>query len=261
MSVIGNVVRFTASDIFRSKWLIFYTVFFFITTEGLFRFSPDSGKALISLMNIVILLIPAASIIYGAMYFYDSREFMEMLLAQPVGRKPLFTGLFLGLSFALGGGFLLGAGMPCLLHSTPEDRGTVAAILSAGVLLTVIFLAIALLIAVRNDEKVRGVGLCLGVWLCFAVVYDGLVWAVLSQFADYPLERVMIGMTLLNPIDLGRVGVLLRLDTAALMGYTGAVFEKFFGSGLGMALTSGAMLVWVAAPFLLALRSFMRKDF
>ena len=27
--------------------------------------------------------------------------------------------------------------------------------------------------------------------------------------------------------------MLLRLDTAALMGYTGAVFERFFGSSLG----------------------------
>ncbi|GAB1430540.1 ABC transporter permease subunit [Ignavibacteria bacterium] len=261
MNALWKVARFTATDIFRSKWLPVYTVFFFLIAEGLFRFSGDSGQALVSLTNITILLIPAASIIYGALYFYGAREFIELLLAQPVGRKPLFTGLFSGIAGALGGGFLIGTGLPCLLHGTADDRITILAILSIGVMLTLIFVALALLVAVRSDEKVRGVGICLGLWLAFAILYDGLIWLVLALFADYPLERAAIVMTTLNPIDLGRVGIMLRLDIAALMGYTGAVFEQFFGSRVGFTLTSGAMLAWIVAPFMLALRSFSRKDF
>lgn len=261
MNTLWKVARFTAVDIFRSKWLPVYTIFFFLIAEGLFRFSGDSGQALVSLTNITILLIPAASIIYGALYFYGAREFVELLLAQPVGRKPLFTGLFSGIAGALGGGFIIGAGLPCLLHGTADDRVTIFAILGIGVMLTLIFVALALLVAVRSDEKVRGVGLCLGLWLAFAILYDGLIWLALALFADYPLERVAIVMTMLNPIDLGRVGIMLRLDIAALMGYTGAVFEQFFGSRMGFMLTIGAMLAWIILPFTLAIRSFARKDF
>lgn len=261
MKTILKVAKFVAGDVFRSKWLIVYTVFFFLMAEGLFRFSGDSGRALVSVMNIVVLLIPAACIIYGAMYFYDAREFIELLLSQPVRRNYLFAGLYGGLFGALGGGFLIGAGLPCMLHGTAADVGTIISILGVGAMLTAIFLALALLVAVRSDEKVRGVGICLGLWLGFAVLYDGLIWLVISMFADYPLEKATIALTMLNPIDLGRVGIMLRLDISALMGYTGAVFEQFFGSGLGITLTGSAMTLWAVLPFLFALRSFSRKDF
>jgi Cu-processing system permease protein len=45
------------------------------------------------------------------------------------------------------------------------------------------------------------------------------------------------------------------------MGYTGAVFERFFGSALGTGVTIGALAVWVAAPLLVGLRRFVAKDF
>ena len=47
---------------------------------------------------------------------------------------------------------------------------------------------------------------------------------------DYPMEKPMIGLSALNPIDLSRILILLQLDVSAMMGYTGAVFEDFFGT-------------------------------
>ena len=65
-----------------------------------------------------------------------------------------------------------------------------------------------------------------------------------------------------NPVDLGRVLLLMRLDTSALMGYTGAVFERFFADGRGNLLASAAMLsLWIAGPIAIGARQFRRKDF
>jgi Cu-processing system permease protein len=44
------------------------------------------------------------------------------------------------------------------------------------------------------------------------------------------------------------------------MGYTGATFKEFFGSGSGLLYTLGIMLAWIALPLMLALRTFNRKD-
>ncbi len=55
--------------------------------------------------------------------------------------------------------------------------------------------------------------------------------------------------------------LLLRFDVAALLGYTGAVFQQFFGGTRGTTIAVGALLVWVAAPLALAARAFARKDF
>jgi Cu-processing system permease protein len=79
-------------------------------------------------------------------------------------------------------------------------------------------------------------------------------------FSDYPLEKVIIGLAFLNPVDLARIAMLLQLDAAALMGYTGALFQHFFGSGLGSGLSLLAMLVWIVAPLAFALRIFKGKD-
>ena len=52
-----------------------------------------------------------------------------------------------------------------------------------------------------------------------------------------------------------------QLDAAALMGYTGALFRTFLGSGLGVAVSVTVLAVWVLVPTLLAGRSFRLKNF
>ena len=59
----------------------------------------------------------------------------------------------------------------------------------------------------------------------------------------------------------GRILLLLQLDTAALMGYTGAVFERFFGSAVGIAIAGSALVLWTLIPVGLGLRRFRTKDF
>ena len=137
----------------------------------------------------------------------------------------------------------------------------VRSVAACGILLTLIFTAFAALIVARVDDKVKGIGIAIGLWLAGTVLYDGLVMLGLMVLADYPLERPALAAMLANPIDLARVLILMRLDVSALMGYTGAVFEKFFGSASGTALASLALVLWTGVPLLLGARRFQRKDF
>jgi Cu-processing system permease protein len=74
------------------------------------------------------------------------------------------------------------------------------------------------------------------------------------------MEKFTLLLSALNPIDLGRIFIMLKMDVSALMGYTGALYKDFFGSGTGVLFTSGIMLLWIIVPLWLALRSFKRKD-
>ena len=69
-----------------------------------------------------------------------------------------------------------------------------------------------------------------------------------------------MAMISLNPIDLGRVVVLLQMDVSALMGYTGAMMKDLLGSALGIAYGSGILALWMAIPLALAVWIFRRKD-
>ena len=247
----------------RSRWLLAYTLCFFVVTGALLSFDGSGPKALLSLTNVVLILIPLVNIVFGTMYLYNAREFNELLLSQPVNRRQLFGGLYLGLSLPLSAGFLAGVAVPFAVFGIPDGATARALLVLAltGVLLTFVFIALAFLISVRLEDKVKGLGVAIALWLAFAVLYDGAVLLAVTAFADYPLERPLVALMLLNPIDLARVLLLLQFDISALMGYTGAVFQQFFGSAGGAALALLALALWVAAPVLAAARAFRRKDF
>ena len=126
--------------------------------------------------------------------------------------------------------------------------------------LSVIFVAIAMLAAVSTRDKAKGIGVNILLWLYFALLFDGIILFLLFQFADYPLEKLMVGVSALNPIDLGRILILLKLDVSALMGYTGAIFKDFFGTGSGLAIAFMVLVCWIVIPVLFSVRKFKRKD-
>jgi Cu-processing system permease protein len=257
----GKILRYQLRDVVRSRWVLIYAVLFMIMTDLLFRFGGSGDRVVLSLMNVVLLLVPLVSIIFGTMYLYHAREFVVMLLAQPVDRTSLYLGLYGGMTIPLVGGFLAGVGLPFLWHDPGGSGAALAVLLGTGTLLTFAFTALAFLLAVIIEDRAKGLGAAVLVWLLAAVIYDGAVLLAVAIFRHYPLEQPLLALIVLNPIDLARVLLLLQMDVAALMGYTGAVFQRFFGSWMGRAVAISALALWTALPFLVGLRRFRIKDF
>jgi Cu-processing system permease protein len=69
-----------------------------------------------------------------------------------------------------------------------------------------------------------------------------------------------MAMIALNPIDLGRVIVLLQMDVSAMMGYTGALMKDLLGSALGISAGAAVLLLWAALPLLASNWIFRHKD-
>lgn len=259
----AKVFRYELQDLRRSRWVLGYGALLLLLSDALLRFGGGGPRAVLSLMNVVLVFVPLVSVVFGTMYLYGARDFIELLLAQPVGRGSLFAGLYAGLAAPLSTAFVLGVGLPFAWNGPAEAPvgAPLAMLLAAGVLLTLVFTALAFLVSLVFEDRAKGLGAAILAWLAATVLYDALIVLVAAAFSDYPLELPLLGLTLLNPVDLGRVLLLLQFDTAALMGYTGAVFERFFGSVLGIAVASSALAVWCAGPLLLARRRFGRKDF
>jgi Cu-processing system permease protein len=263
MSVTIKVARYEIRDVLRSRWLLGYTLFLALITDALLRFGGAGERALLSMVNVVLFVVPLVTLVFTTVYLYNAREFIELMLAQPLRRKQLFGGVFAGLAAPLSVALVVGVTAPAALHmrDNPVDQGTLAALLGCGVLLTCVFTAIAFLIVAKRDDRMKGLGIAIGLWLLFAVLYDGLVLLLVSIFADYPLERPLLGLMAANPVDLARVVLLLRFDAAALLGYTGAVMKQFFGGTAGTFIAAGVLAVWAVIPTALGLRAFERKDF
>lgn len=258
-----KIFKYSFFDLIRSTWSLVYLLFFLVITSSILYMSGDLTKSIISMMNVILLLIPLVATVFGAIYLYNSREFAELLLAQPIKRKSFFLGQYLGLTVSLAISFLLGVGVPFLFFGIlgTDQLWNFLVLMGVGLFLGFIFTLLSYFIALRFENRIKGFGLALFIWLFMSVIYDGLFLLLLIWFESYPTETLAIVLTLFNPIDLGRVLIMLFLDTSALMGYTGAVFFKFFGAWKGILISCFALLMWVTIPLYCLIKYSNKKDF
>ena len=249
--------RYVLYDILRSKVVLAYTLFLFLVSFSLFQLEENDSKAILSLLNIVLIVVPLISMIFTTIHYYNSYEFIELMLSQPLSRTRILMSEYAGVALSLLSAFFIGAGVPVLLFSFNETGIT---LLLTGGMLTLVFISIAFLASVKARDKARGIGAALLLWFYFALIYDGLVLLILFSFSDYPMEKFTLLLSALNPVDLARISIMLKMDVSALMGYTGALYKDFFGSGTGVLFTAGIMLLWIVLPLWWALRVFKKKD-
>jgi Cu-processing system permease protein len=258
-----KILKYSFYDLMRSRWSYVYFIFYLILGFVLLFLNNDVNKAVITMMNIIIVLTPLIGTIFGVMYYYNSREFTELLLAQPINRKKIFMGQYLGISISLSLSLVLGLEIPFILYGLFKS----AAIFNFSLLLIVasflnfIFVALSYNIALSTENKIKGFGYAILMWLFLAVIYDGIFLISLVLFDEYPLDKYSLIATMFNPIDLSRILILLKLDISALLGYTGAVFRKFFGTNFGMLLSVLVLTLWVVIPVFRMNIKLKNKDF
>ncbi len=262
-SVVGTVLRHELRNVTRHRGVLVFGGGTLLLTESVLRLTGSATRTLTTLLDLVLLVVPLVTMMFGIISWHASREFNELLLAQPVRRRSLFAGLYLSLVLPLAAVFALGLLLPLVAHRalTPDALGLLGAMVGSGVALTFVFGGLALLIGILVEDRLRGVTLGLMVWLLLTVGYDALVLLVSTTFSDYPLEKPMLGLMLGNPVDLGRTLIVLHSDAAALMGYTGAVMHRFFGSALGTMAAFGGLALWIVIPAVIGQRAFERRDF
>lgn len=252
-----RIVKYVFYDILRTRFILIYTVFLLVCTVALFQLDADGSKVILSLMNVALMVVPLVSVVFTTIHFYNSYEFIELMLAQPVNRRVIFLGEYFAVAMSLCFSFAAGVGIPMLIYGAGVQGFT---LLYSGIMLTLVFVSLAFLSAVLTRDKAKAIGVALLFWFYFSLIYDGLLLWIIYSFSDYPLEKVTLALIGLNPIDLARILILLKLDISALMGYTGAFYKEFFGSNVGLIFSTVLLSIWIITPVTIALRIFKRKD-
>jgi len=252
-----KIFLFLSTDLFKNKVIIFYLLFLWVVGFGLISMQGQADKTLLALLNVSLLVVPMVSLIFSTIYFYNMYEFLLMLHAQPIARGTLLKSFYASLSLVLVVVYLLGVGLPFVVSGTGTSD---VLLLVTGSLLHVIFTGLALLMAIWATDRTRGMGYSLLIWVYFVLLFDGLVLLLMYNFSDYPIEKFVLYISFLNPVDLARILVLIQTEAAALMGYSGAVFQKVFSETWGKAVIFLVMSIWAIVPFWLSLRFYQNKD-
>lgn len=252
-----TIMKYVVADLIRNKVIVVYAIILAVLSFSVLSIDENPAKGLLSLLNVTLLFVPLISILFATIYYFNSIEFIELLLAQPVRRNKVLLAEYAGLTISLSLAYLLGVGLPVMIIS-PNLAAII--LLMSGFLLTLIFTAIALLIFVLFKDKTKGIGAAIAAAMFFTLLFDGLLLIFIYSFNEYPIDKAVLGITAFNPVDLARILMLLQLDVAVLMGYSGALFKKFLGTGTGSVYVVICMLFWVLLPLMLSVRVFRKKD-
>src|SRR5205085_8680363 len=133
-------------------------------------------KAVLGLLNIVLLVVPLVSLVFSTIHWYNSYEFIELMLTQPISRKKVLLSEYAGISCSLITAVLIGLGIPILLY---DLNATGLSLLLISCLLSLVFASISFWASVKSRDKAKGIGIALLIWFYFSLIFDGLLLLIL----------------------------------------------------------------------------------
>ncbi|HEU4385201.1 MAG TPA: ABC transporter permease subunit [Anaeromyxobacteraceae bacterium] len=259
----------------RSRWTqIFAAVFALlalaVSTSGYIlsggRGFQDFARTSASLVQLVVLVVPLASLLMGVLALSPERGTAELLFSQPVSRRAILVGKLLGLLAALAAAEFVGFGLAGLVvfSSTGEEGGQGYALLVLGsFLLTAAFLALAALIAAGavGRKRTRALALAVVVWFAAVILLDLAALGVASLLPSTAASRLLILSVIANPAGAVRTGALLGIEGTAAFGSASLALLRFTGGpAWAAALLALSTLAWIFVPVAAAARRLSRID-
>jgi Cu-processing system permease protein len=226
----------------------------------------DFARTAASLVQLVLLLVPIASLLIGVLSLAPERGEAELLFAQPVARKTVLFGKLLGLLAALSSAEALGfgaGGLVIFARTGAEGLGGFAMLAAAAVVTTAVFLAIAALLAAGavGKKRTRALALAVVVWFGAVVLFDVGALALASLLRSGPASRLLITAVLVNPADAVRTGALLAIEGTSAFGAGSLALLRFTKGPLGAGLLIAAsLLAWITLSASLAARRLEKLD-
>ncbi len=258
----------------RSRWLqIFAAVFALlalaVASAGYILSGghgvQDFARTAVSLVQLVLLLVPLAALVFGALALTPDRGAAELLYSQPVSRSAILLGRVLGVWLALSAAELVGFGLAGLVVQSQaglDGVGRYGVLVLTAVVITGVFLALAAWLASANTgRRTRVLASALVVWFLAVVLFDVAVLGAASTLRSGSASRLLIWATLVNPVDAARTAALLAIEGTAAFGAASLALLRFTG-GMAMAgvMLAASLSLWLVVPLVLAARALTRSD-
>jgi Cu-processing system permease protein len=224
----------------------------------------DFARTSTSLIKLSGFLIPLFSLLLGVFSFISNREYLELLVAQPVTRFQVILGKYLGLILTLIGATVIGYTIPGIIISlvigTEGALGYTLTVIYT-ILLGMIFLGCAILISQISRRQQIALGFSVGIWIFFEVIYGLLILGTTLYFTPKILKYILLFALSGNPIDLTRVLSLIAVGGLEFFGPAGATLYRLAGTEW-LAIIYGliGLILWMIIPLFISVRIFSKQD-
>jgi len=258
----------------RSRWLQWFAVIFavlalLVAASGYVLSGgyglQDFARTAVSLVQLVLLIVPLAALVFGSLALSPDRGAAEILYAQPVPRSTILAGRVIGLFLALAAAELLGfgvAGLAVQYYSGPSGAAQFLVVVALALALTAVFLTIAAALASGEPgRRARTLAISLAVWFVAVILFDLAALGVASLLRSGAASRVLMTAALLNPVDAGRTGAYMAIEGSSAFGAASLALLRFTGGERAVAaLVTVSLVLWTVVPGWIAARRLARAD-
>lgn len=271
--IVATVARQELRVLLRTPWVAVYAMVFTVLTLSVSYFGlavmervglQEFDRTAVSLLNLVLYIVPLATMLMAVQSFRAEGGTTEQLLAEPVGRAEIVVGKLLGLSAGHLLATLLGFGFTGIVVGVRVgNRGLSAylALVAFTVLLGVAFLSLSAMLTILSRRGGRAYAVVLVSWFVLVLLYDLVVIGLAFVLPEWWANRLALVATFLNPIDACRVAALLAISGKELFGAAGAQLVRMLGGvPQAIALLIAALLGWIVLLTTLGAWSLDRQD-
>lgn len=263
-------IEFTATA--RVWWIRLFTVAYALIVIAMAYASGVIGDAdaregfarlTVAILPLALMLVPLASLLIGTSTASDAGE-TAFLLAQPVTRRELVWGIWLGQAAAvltsIGLGLGAGGAVVAALSGASDVVRLPMLVASCG-LAGLTFLSIGSLIACAVPSRGAAMGVAAFAWFIAVILYDTAMLGIALWVPGVAGARILFLSVFGNALDLVRVLALLLAGTPHILGAAGESWLRALGGAqAAMAISAGALAAWILLPLAAASHIYSRRD-
>jgi len=268
---LATIARWDARGVLRDRWFVAVAGAFgalVIASAAVALAAVDVlgvsafGRVAATLINLGMLFIPLIGLTVGAIWIAGERESgsLVLVLSQPVERRTIFAGKFLGVAWGMTAAVALGFGAAGALLAVRAGTDRIPAFLwlvGLSTLLAMAMLATGFFISAGSPSRSRALGTALVAWLGFVIVSDlGLLGTTMVLRLPVPALLVLGS---LNPVSAFRLAAVVGITGSAdLTGPVGLYAADRLGLGGLIAMLLLVLCLWTMVAYLAGRARFLK---
>ncbi|WP_246608653.1 ABC transporter permease [Paenibacillus agaridevorans] len=244
---------------FRNPWAYSFMALFTLFTFSLLLINLQgyvSGYSGMSgtMLNLAIYLLPLMALMLGSFSLTGDKEEgnWELLSTYALGTGAYLLGKYIGLATVLltivAAGFGL-SGLAGYMFGRGFDLATYGRLLIFAALLSLFFLAIALLIGTLSKNRWQALTAAVGVWFFAIIAWPSLLIAVLGMLPYLWIKPAVTALVFLNPAELTRLFTVVKLGGGSTLGPEYYEWVKWILQPWGTPAFAGIALLWIMIIF------------
>lgn len=244
-------------SILTGKWLWTFLALYNLLFALVSYYSTEAQQFYISAANLLVYFNFTALILFSNLYWQNNTDFVSLILTQPVNRSTVFLSRLTAFYCVL----FITTTISLVFHLSRFVQFDQIFILSFfQIVAQAIAIGIGFSLSVSVSDRLKSLAVGMGLIVLFIFVMDAIsLWTIIN-YSQYPLEKVLLIISALNPIGLVKFEALRGINMTLWSGYAGMLLKRVFDSKLIVTLNLLALFIWWLAPTYWSMRLFKKKD-